>query len=241
MFFFYIYVYRPDKLKRVGVKGLILFKHVRVRKGRCFSPWRMWIRGGEDDVALEEMTSEVPPRQTMTGSSGRRRGRLVNAPLTPAPLMSPPCTSSRLVLRPFLNWQTNFSEPCPTILYPTVLPHMQPRFSFFFPVGFECQRGNPAWGLFWYCWTISWKTFFARRPRVFWIQSRWLLVLKHLVWSQQQRSVWRAPNVRRFSCFCLDQKRLGPAGHCQHLNYGGQFTPFKIVSNVWRLFKPPSL
>lgn len=24
--------------------------------------------------------------------------------------------------------------------------------------GFERQRGNPAWGLFWYCWTFSWKT-----------------------------------------------------------------------------------
>lgn len=129
---FFIDIYRPDKLKRAGVKGLILFKHVRVRKGRCFSPWRLWIRGGEDDVALEKMTSEVPLRQTMTGSSGRRSGLIMNASLTPAPLMSPPCTSSRLVLRPILNWQTNFSEPSPTILYPTVLPHMQPRFSFFF-------------------------------------------------------------------------------------------------------------
>lgn len=27
------------------------------------------------------------------------------------------------------------------------------------PVGFECQRGNPAWRLFWYCWTLSWKYF----------------------------------------------------------------------------------
>lgn len=27
------------------------------------------------------------------------------------------------------------------------------------PAGFECQRGNPAWRLFWYCWTVSWKTF----------------------------------------------------------------------------------
>lgn len=25
--------------------------------------------------------------------------------------------------------------------------------------GFECQRGNPAWRLFWYCWKLSWKTF----------------------------------------------------------------------------------
>lgn len=60
-------------------------------------------RGGEDDAALEKMTSEVPPRQTMTGSSGRRSGRIMNASLTPAPLVSPPCTSSHLVLRPILN------------------------------------------------------------------------------------------------------------------------------------------
>lgn len=30
-----------------------------------------------DDVALEKMTSEVPLRQTMTGSSGRRSGRIL--------------------------------------------------------------------------------------------------------------------------------------------------------------------
>lgn len=73
------------------------------------------------------------------------------------------CPSARLVLTPFLNWHAHFSGPCPTILYPAFLPHMRPRFPSFFSSpdrkGFERQRGNPAWGLFWYCWTFSWKTF----------------------------------------------------------------------------------
>lgn len=44
-------------------------------------------------------------------------------------------------------------------LHPTVLHFLICNPDSHSPVGFECQRGNPAWRLFWYCWTVSWKTF----------------------------------------------------------------------------------
>lgn len=149
------------------MKRLILFKHVKVRSGGRCSSWggcesegRMWSSSWRDDLW------GLKKRQRMTGrvasynyepSFGRRSGRIMNASLTFCciVLSRPPLTFFWVVYGQFLHWQTHLSEQRVFILQSCLIcnPDFHP------PVGFECQRGNPAWRLFWYCWTLSWKTF----------------------------------------------------------------------------------
>lgn len=112
-------------------------------------------------------------------------------------------------MKPLLLWQANFSGPCLEIIYPAFSFARAAHIHFFSPVrkGFNRQRGNPAWRLFRYYWTFSWKTFFARQQAVFWFHSHWLLELKPFVKPQQQKRVRRAPSVQRF--LCLAQKHVG--------------------------------
>lgn len=50
------------------------------------------------------------------------------------------------------------------------------------------QRGNPAWRLFWYCWTVSWKTFLLCNQGRFEVRAT-SPQLRHLVWSRQWKEL----------------------------------------------------
>lgn len=139
------------------MKGLTLFKQVRVRQGRCFSAWRMWIRvrgQGWCSSQRDDLWSSTDTDDDWIVWVKEEDGLMLFF-LCLCPYMC-------LVLKSVLTWQANFSGPCLTILYPAFLSHMQSILPFFPSPdrkGFKRQRGNPAWGLFWYCWTFSWKTF----------------------------------------------------------------------------------
>lgn len=50
------------------------------------------------------------------------------------------------------------------------------------------QRGNPAWRLFWDCWTVSWKTFLLGNQGCFGFRET-SPQLRHLVWSRHWKEL----------------------------------------------------
>lgn len=123
---------------------------------------------GGCEALLDEMTFEVSVKDDWTRnvirlkpSSGRRRGQIMNASLTFVLFLfhcfsEGPCWLFCLWVNCWIDrlvFQTAVSRSF--ILRSSLMCNPDSHS----PVGFECQRGNPAWRLFWYCWTVSWKTF----------------------------------------------------------------------------------
>lgn len=117
---------------------------------------RMWFREGGYEAVLEEMTFEVSTKDrewldvychTIMSLALAGEG---NASLT---FLEAP--ADYLFTDNFLHWRTHCLSIILTVLHFLIICNPDSHS----PVGFECQRGNPAWRLFWYCWTLSWKTF----------------------------------------------------------------------------------
>lgn len=85
------------------------------------------------------------------------------------------------------------------------------------PAGFKCQRGNPAWRLFWYCWTLSWKTFLLSNQGCSGFRGIGSLVqTPHLITAEK-----RFEELKMFHCFCLESSSFIPKDDCRHLKQPG--------------------
>lgn len=101
-----------------------------------------------------------------------------------------------------LAWQIHFSERRLLIrntkLRPTLLHFLLTcNPDSHSPLGFECQRGNPAWRLFWYCWTLSWKTFLTQRQGCSGFRTTGL----NTSTDHSSKAAWRAQDVLFFTLF----------------------------------------